>query len=224
MPKAKQAGLNQLNASNIYGQQQQQVGPHQAYAINLATHERQASQNGLSNLNQPINTSTQAQQPQRPPKQRTAQFPQTHESLKTGSAFNQHLRNPPQFPAEVQMQPTLTPGEIDKMGKEIATYRFYMGLVKQHKADNQEDLKEQYDRAIAKFQLSRSTHPNLLHQIRIISAQHTNFLEEKSGYKLGPAGNDAFQSGQIPNVQQTNLVQQQLQKQQQQQQKQPTKQ
>src|SRR5277367_1699829 len=105
------------------------------------------------------------------------------------------------------------------MGKDIATYRYYMGLVKQHKAtDTQPHLKELYDRAIAKFQLSRSTNPNLLDQIRIISSQHTNFLEEKSGHKLGQqAINDAFQIAQIPNVQQSNLVQQQLLQQQQQQ-------
>jgi hypothetical protein len=215
MAQANQAGLNQLNASNIYGQQQQQAGPHQAYAINLAALQRQASQNGLSNLNQPINTSMQGQEAQQTLQQRTAQFPQIPDSLKDASVFNQQVRNPLQSPAEVQMQPTLLPGDIDKMGKDIATYRFYNGLVKQHKStDSQPHLKEQYDRAIAKFQHSRSTHPDLLNQIRIISAQHTNFLEEKSGYKLGQQGNDAFQTAQIWNVQQTNLVQQRLKQQQ----------
>src|SRR5271170_8220993 len=198
MAQANQAGLNQLNASNIYRQQQQQAGPHQPYATNLAAQQRQTSQNGLSNLNQPINTSMQGQQTQQTLQQHTAQFPQIPDALKDASAFNQHVRNPLQSPAQVQMQPRLMLGEIDKMGKDIALYRFYMGLVKQHMAtDSQPHLKEQYDRAIAKFQLSRSTHPNLLDQIRIISVQHTNFLEEKSGYKLGQQVNDAFWTVQV---------------------------
>jgi len=217
MTQANQAGLNKLNASNIYGQQQQQAGPHQAYAANLAAQQRQASQNGLSNLNQPINTSMEGQQAQQTLQQRTAQFPQMPDALKDASAFNQQARNPLQSPAQVQMQRgTLTPGEIEKMGKDIATYRFYMGLVKQREAaaDTQPHLKEQYDQAITKFQLSRSTNPDLLDQIRAIHDEHTNFLRERRGYKLAQPGNDAFQTAQMPSVQQTNLVQQRLKQQQ----------
>jgi len=193
--------LNALNASNIYGQQHQ---PQQTYTANLAAAQRQG---GLSTLNQPINPTMTTPQAQQTPQQRPAQFPQPTDANAATAMFNQ-VRNPLQSPA--QLQPPLTPAEIQKIGEDIANYRFFVS-VKAGKAgaDSQPHLKELYERAMARFQAAKVSHPNLMEQVRTSMSNHMQNLEANRVNQAAAGGVGTVEGQGIGSLQQP--VQQPLQ-------------
>jgi hypothetical protein len=196
-----------MNSVNPYTHQQQ------AYAANLAAQQRQG---GLSTLNQPINPTMQAQQAQQTPQQRPGQFPQIpdNNSLKDPSMFSQQLRNPLQSPAQLQQQ-HLGQAEIQKMGEDIATYKYYMQYITKAKGvntDTQPHLKEQYDRAMHKFSILRTTNPGLTEQLQQYIAAQTAKLEASIGLKVNQGvGNDGSQAAGVNVQQPVTNVQQHLQ-------------
>jgi hypothetical protein len=191
--------MNALNASNIYGQQHL---PQQNYAANLAATQRQA----LSTLNQPINPTMQNPQIQQTPQQRPAQFAQMPDA-NAAAMFNQ-ARNPLQSPA--QLQQPLTPAEIQKIGEDMANFRYYVNYVRQGKGTNVDfppHLRELYERAVTRLNAAKVSHPNLMDQLKTIVQTHMAKLEAEN--RMNQAAVGAGDGQGLGNLQQS--VQQPLQ-------------
>jgi hypothetical protein len=87
------------------------------------------------------------------------------------------LVNPLRSPAQLQQ---FSQAEVQKMGEDIATYRYWRQLTKTEKTATQPHLKELNDRAMVKLTHLRHSHPGLIDQLRQVVAQHTTALESRN--------------------------------------------